>query len=261
MSVPWFEVAFGAHYPEIYARRDQAEADQCLQLLPSLAPLSIHGLPVLDLGCGDGRHLSSLREAQFNVIGLDLSAPLLNLASKRPHSPPLVRGDMRQLPFADHSFGSVLSLFTAFGYFGSLAKNAYMVQQVARVLSTGGHWFLDYFNCDKVRDELGSGEKFQRERTTKGLKITETRMYSQNESIVSKEVQLEKIPGSDASAYLPAEGLKYTEQVAVFGLDEIDKLARHQGLIRVASAGGYAGGKLAGGDRWILVYRKQQDSK
>lgn len=258
MGEPWFEVAFGEHYSEIYGHRNEAEARQCLQLLPSLAPLILGDLNVLDLGCGDGRHLSTLKKSGVEAVGLDLSSALLAKAGDRADKSPLVRGDMRFLPFESRSFGSVLSLFTAFGYFGPLKDNLPMVQEVARVLSPGGHWFLDYFNCDNVRRELGSGEEFRRERIIRGMRITETRKFSESDAMVFKDVTLESISGVDSPMTLPPGGLQYTEKVAVFALDEIDELAGEQGFIRTASAGSYTGCSLDTGDRWILVYRKEQ---
>ncbi len=256
MADSWFEVAFGAHYPEIYGHRDQAEADRCLELLPTLAPLNFQGKPLLDLGCGDGRHLAGFKTGGYDAIGLDLSSALLALASHRPECGPLVRGDMRFLPFHDHNFASVLSLFTAFGYFGALKENLPMVREVTRVLAPGGHWFLDYFNCDAVKNELGSEEKFHRERVVGNLQILETRQYSSARSVVSKDVQLKSTAGTEFSG-LPGGGLSYTEQVAVFSLEEMDELAGSQGLRRVAEAGSYQGAPLNDGDRWILVYRKE----
>ena len=54
---PWFATAFGAHYPLLYRHRDADEAARAVALLPTLAPLHE---PILDLGCGDGRHLALL---------------------------------------------------------------------------------------------------------------------------------------------------------------------------------------------------------
>lgn len=259
VSEPWFEVAFGEHYPEIYGHRDEAEARQCLQLLPSLAPLNASGDKVLDLGCGDGRHLEYLKNSGVDPIGLDLSASLLAIADNRSDGVPLVRGDMRQLPFEKQSFSSVLSLFTAFGYFGSLENNKPMVQEVARVIAPGGHWFLDYFNCENVKRELGSGEEFRRERTINGMRITEVRRFSETDSLVYKDVSLERTNGTASIVNLPHDGLHYTEKVAVFTLGEIDELALSLGLVRVASAGSYDGCSLPEGDRWILVFRKEKN--
>jgi SAM-dependent methyltransferase len=259
----WFVPAFGAHYPLLYQHRDAAEAIECLDLLPRLAPLtSATNRPILDLGCGDGRHLDVLRERGHEAIGLDLSADLLRSALTRDHKgghPVLVRGDMRTLPFADDSFASVLSLFTAFGYFGPPSANRDPIREVSRVLTEGGHWFLDYFDGDHVRRELGSGEPAPRQREIGPLVVDEIRSFESDTAQVCKRVHLRPRPGmqEDAARWgVPGEGLEYTERVAVFTLNELDTMAAREGLTRVAQSGGYEGIPLGEGNRWILVYRK-----
>lgn len=263
MSDGWFRQAFGAHYPLLYQHRDTAEAKRCLALLPRLAPLvPASGGQVLDLGCGDGRHLELLLESGQAAVGLDLSAPLLSLARSRiqRETPPgLVRGDMRALPFSDAAFPAVLSLFTAFGYFGSPAANRVPVQEVARVLVPGGHWYLDYFDGDKVRAELGGQEPQLRERELGPLVIREEREFVQGESLVEKRVHLAPRSGcqTEAKKYgISAEGLRYTERVAVFTLEDLDTMTGQSGMTRVAAAGGYDGEPLGQGSRWILVFQK-----
>ena len=54
----WYETAFGAHYSWLYAHRDQVEAEACVATLAARDYLSM-GV-ILDLGCGEGRHLSDL---------------------------------------------------------------------------------------------------------------------------------------------------------------------------------------------------------
>lgn len=263
MGESWFEKAFGAHYPLLYQHRDAAEAEQCLELLPRLAPLTTcKARLVLDLGCGDGRHLQLLERLGYSSIGLDLSADLLHGAQTRSGDGPflrLVRGDMRRLPFPEDSFCSVLSLFTAFGYFGPPTANQEPVREVGRVLMPGGHWFLDYFDCDEVRAELGGGEPRVRERELGPLTVREERRFLAGESVVAKKVRLEPRDGlqSEAARLGVAEaGLEYTEQVAVFTLRELDDMAARESMTRVAAVGGYGGEPLGEGNRWLLVYRK-----
>lgn len=255
MTDPWFEVAFGAHYPLLYAHRNEEEAARCLDLLPLLAPLSSSGRAILDLGCGDGRHLQKLQQQGLPAVGLDLSQSLLDVAAQRPGNLPLLRGDMRSLPVADSSLDSILSLFTAFGYFGPLIDNDSVIQGISRALAPGGHWFLDYFDCEKVRLELGDGKPVLREREMGGFVARETRKLSGNQDLVKKEVCLKPLPGTPSPQW-PDQGLVYTEQVAVFDLAELDILASRYGLERVAGAGSYTGTPLGQGDRWILVYQR-----
>lgn len=248
MSEAWFEKAFGAHYPRLYAHRDEEEARRCLDLLPRLAPLTASGLPVLDLGCGEGRHLQPLRDRGLPAVGLDLSADLLTRARRQHRDLPLVRGDMRALPFSTEGFGAILNLFTAFGYFGPLAANAPVVAEIARCLCRGGHWFLDYLDADRVREELSGQPVRPRERRLGSVKVVETRRLTPRRDQVCKDVVMTLEPG--------APPLEYTEEVALFTLEEIDEVAAAHGLQRVAGAGDYDGGPLGQGDRWLLVYRK-----
>lgn len=263
MSEPWFKAAFGAHYPLLYQHRNLPEAKRCLELLNGLVSLPQVGSGrILDLGCGDGRHLEILNGWGYDPVGLDLSAELLGYARDRGHgnfSPCLTRGDMRCLPYRAVSFAAVLSLFTAFGYFGSPSANQDPVREIARVLVPGGHWYLDYFDGDQVRKELGSGEPSLRSREMGPLMVEEERKFQAKESSVSKEVRLSPLAGCAEDAErlgIPAGGLTYREVVAVFTLDQLEQMGSDEGFEVVATAGGYEGQPLGRGSRWILVFRK-----
>ena len=252
----WYETAFGAFYPLIYGHRDAEEASRCLEQLDRMATLAP---PLLDLGCGEGRHLELLARRGL-AVGLDLSAPLLQRARTDGGGDlNLVRGDMRRLPVGDGCLGTVVSLFTAFGYFDSKGANARPVAEVARVLRTGGHWCLDYFNADRVRGELAGRPPAVRNRTAGPLVVKEERTYDDARAVVRKVVLLEALPGREEEAAVwgcgPA-GLRYVEEVMVFTLDDLDGMARAAGLERVAAAGSYEGAPLGSGDRWLLVYRR-----
>jgi SAM-dependent methyltransferase len=299
----WYEAAFARHYPVLYQHRDAAEAARCVHNLPQLAPLGDG--PLLDLGCGEGRHLVYLRELVPLALGLDLSQPLLlrareRLASpgvdngraeagpgdestraSRSESPPLVRGDMRWLPFSSEKLTAVLSLFTAFGYFGDLEAHAGLVGEITRVLRPAGHWFLDYLNCDALISHLIEDTNDMRESERGPFLIREERRLAwqgpepaslpataEGDRAVSrtrpdqvrKKVTLKPRPGreEEASALgVTATGLSYEERVALFSLEQIDALATRHGLDRVASAGDYTMNPLtASSPRWLLVYRR-----
>jgi SAM-dependent methyltransferase len=255
----WYETAFGSFYPVLYGHRDDAEAVRCLRLLARLCPLNG---PVLDLGCGEGRHLALLDRPDRPAVGLDLSADLLRGARRRAGGRDLrlVRGDMRCLPCAGGAFGTVVSLFTAFGYFAGRAANAVPVQEIARVLVPDGHWCLDYFDADRLRKELAGNPAAVRERRAGPLAVREIRVYDEARSLVRKSVEMSVLPGREEEAAALGcgpDGIRYGEEVAVFTLDEIDAMAGDAGLARVAGAGDYAGAPLGAGDRWLLVYRRR----
>jgi len=63
------------------------------------------GSRVLDAGCGAGATLGLLTEGGFDAVGLDRADDLLLHARYRG---PVVKGDLRQLPFKDGSFDGAI---------------------------------------------------------------------------------------------------------------------------------------------------------
>ena len=66
--------------------------------------------PVLDLATGTGDVARCLKRKGFDVVGLDISMPMLKIAKKKL-SFPLVRGSALFLPFKSGSFGWVTVAF------------------------------------------------------------------------------------------------------------------------------------------------------
>jgi SAM-dependent methyltransferase len=59
---------------------------------------------LLDLGCGGGQDAGDLRQRGYRIIGLDRTRALLSAGRRRYRSLPLVRADLRDLPFHSMSF-------------------------------------------------------------------------------------------------------------------------------------------------------------
>ncbi len=253
----WYETAFGAHYSWLYAHRDQVEAEACVATLAARDYLSM-GV-ILDLGCGEGRHLSDLSaRGSRDVVGLDLSSELLTRAGTRAaDTAGLVRADMRTLPFATASFGTVLSLFTAFGYFGRLAEHAELLAEIARVLTPGGIWCLDYLNCRRVAATADGVT----ERDAGPCRVVESKTLAADGARIHKRVQIAPLAGRESAAQalgVPTAGLDYTEAVALFDPAALDALAARVGLHRHDAMGGYDGRSFDPdeADRWLLFYRR-----
>jgi SAM-dependent methyltransferase len=141
----WFDLAFDELYADLYSHRDDCEARVLVHSLQEKFPL--RGA-VLDVACGAGRLLEPLRAAFGESVGIDRSAALLHRARARGSSSPLVRGDMRELPFRSGTFGSAVSLFTSFGYFDSVEQDRQALCEVGRTLAPSGRFVLDYLNPD-----------------------------------------------------------------------------------------------------------------
>ncbi len=87
--------------------------------------------PVLDVGCGEGR-LASLLGTDVWWIGVDSSPTQL---AANPHRP-VVRADMRALPFRDGAFPEVTHLWCLY----HLADPVVAITEAVRVLAPGGRY-------------------------------------------------------------------------------------------------------------------------
>lgn len=62
------------------------------------------GARLLDLGCGGGKDAGDLDRRGYRVVGLDRTSALLSAGRRRYPSLPLVRADLRAIPFQAMSF-------------------------------------------------------------------------------------------------------------------------------------------------------------
>jgi SAM-dependent methyltransferase len=107
----------------------------------------------LELGCGTGRVLLPLAKAGVSIVGIDRSVPMLTRARTRlrrlrtPVPASIVRGDIRQLPFASPSVRGGFDLVIApYGILQSLVRDRDLTETlraVANVLPPGGIFGLD----------------------------------------------------------------------------------------------------------------------
>lgn len=90
--------------------------------------------PVLDLGCGHGRHLERLGE--LPVLGVDRDG--LSLREAR-QAAPVARGDFAALPFRSQSLAAVYVWYNTLGTFEPEEAQV-MLREVARCLRPGGRF-------------------------------------------------------------------------------------------------------------------------
>ena len=118
---------------------------------------------VLDLGCGDGRQAVELAHRDYEVVGLDLSLPMLARAGEAAQAKGVkinfIQGDMRDLRF-DGAFDAVYCVGSTFGYFDDDTNQA-VLASVFRALKPGGRLLLGLTNRDYVTHNQPRSSWFQ----------------------------------------------------------------------------------------------------
>lgn len=232
----WFEQWFGEEYLKLYPHRDEVDAARAVNLIAE--KLQLADRLVLDLACGPGRHAVHLRRAGADVVGFDLSLPLLSRARHRGVDVlPVVRGDMRRLPFAPCTFDVVVNLFTSFGYFSEDAQHRLVLRDVAAVLKAGGVLVLDYFNSDELRRYLVERE----ERSVGDQRVVIQRRISSDGGYVIKEI------------HLIDDGRSFVERVRLFNQAELENLMCDAGFEVKDRFGDYDGGPVTATSPRILI--------
>jgi SAM-dependent methyltransferase len=133
----WYRTAFPAEetLKRPWADRTGAEVDRALAMLGAQG-----GERILDMACGTGRHSHELARRGFDVVGVDISPDLLEIAEAEAESltASFVAADLRQLDF-DAEFDFVLNLNDgAIGYFETEEENHRTFEVIAAALRTGG---------------------------------------------------------------------------------------------------------------------------
>jgi SAM-dependent methyltransferase len=236
----WFERWFGEEYIALYPHRNAAEAEKVVALIESvIAPAKV--TRALDLACGAGRHSRALCKRWWTA-GLDLSEVLLRLAKREGVDAALVRGDMRVLPFRDHSFDLVANLFTSFGYFADDASHLDVVREVSRVTRSGGSFVLDFLNTRQLRSSLVPYD----ERHIGDQIVEQRREISSDGRYVIKRICLR---GSQQ---------EFTERVRLFDADDNSSMMLAAGFTVTASLGNYDGDALTTESPRVILFGTRQ---
>ena len=147
----WFQEVFTEEFlrtvPSNIAELTELEADFIAKSLKLKKKSRI-----LDLACGYGRHSLELADRGYEMVGLDLSMPLLQRAlakaQERSLNVKFIHGDMRELNFSG-VFDGCFIWDTSLGYFDD-RMNLRVLQGVQRGLKTGGRILIDVINRDYV---------------------------------------------------------------------------------------------------------------
>ena len=112
----------------------RAEADEVAALVRSSNPKA---RSLLDVACGNGRHLARLAKRFRHVEGLELSQAMIAEAHRLDPDLEISQGDMRLFRLG-RSFDAVTCLFGSIGYMTSARQLSRAVANMATHLAPGG---------------------------------------------------------------------------------------------------------------------------
>ncbi|NHE59223.1 methyltransferase domain-containing protein [Cyclobacterium plantarum] len=211
------------------------------------------GNSLLDLACGQGRHLLELsNRGSFQLFGLDRSRYLTqrakSIARKKGVSIQFKEGDARKLPYASDSFDFVTILGNSFGYFETAEDDVKILKEVFRVLKPGGRLLMDVADGSFLRDNFTprSWEWIDK----KHFVCRERSLATDNERLISREVVTNTEKGVIVDQFY-AERL-YTREILADLIGKVGfKELNFHGNIEVASLRNQDLGMMA--NRFILT--------
>jgi len=235
-DTPWWASRFAslaAIDPDFAGALDrQAEAQ--VDLLESLVDLR-PGDPVLDVGCGGGRHSILLQERGLAVTGVDLAPELLDLARRRwdarhpgREGPTWMNGDMRDLPCAG-PFALAILLDETLGVFDDDADHLRTLSGVVDRLRPGGRVVLELFNPyywahRHVTQHMPPGSLAAGADIVRTYRFDPLRGRVEDRTIVFQDGERRRIPTQSLRAWTPPEIVTLATaagftRVEVFGSD------------------------------------------
>lgn len=146
VDTDWYASAFKPEMAEMtWAENTGREVDRVIKILKPRGDERI-----LDLACGNGRHALELARRGFDVVGVELAEPLLEVARADAEAAgldvPYVQGDLRTVEI-EGEFDIVLNLNDgAIGYLETDEENERIFATVAKALRRGGRQLMQLPN-------------------------------------------------------------------------------------------------------------------
>jgi 2-polyprenyl-3-methyl-5-hydroxy-6-metoxy-1,4-benzoquinol methylase len=131
-----------AHLPVAWPTRMLAAV--CSPFMTPGTPAFIPGGCMLDVGCGNGRYLSTMRSLGWQVQGVEFSAEGVRVC--RMGNLPVHHGDLASAQFLAATF----DLITVRHVIEHIPEPCLFMAELARVLKPGGHLLIETPNCEAL---------------------------------------------------------------------------------------------------------------
>ena len=115
-------------------------------LLGALAELVPRELPVGDVGCGPGHVAGYLAELGCDVVGIDLSPAMIDIARRRYPKLTFHAASMLEMPVADGAWGGAIAMYSVIHL--SAEERRAACRELGRVVQPGGTVMIAFHVSD-----------------------------------------------------------------------------------------------------------------
>jgi SAM-dependent methyltransferase len=215
---------------------------------------------VLELGCGTGRVALALAARGHQVVGVDISEPMLRIAQAKRKR--LLSAQARNVHFLLHDmltlalplrFHAVISPYYAINHLEGRPQRAQAVATIARHLAPGGIAIIHAASPEALRENIeaqGAGTVIKAETTNARLEVTWSEPLLDEPQHKTTRLVDYRIYGADGSL---TEASRERLTYYWFADDEVERSARKVGLDCVRSLTCFEG---EGGRERIFILRK-----
>lgn len=209
-------------FGELYLRStrpllsEEVTAREVAYLRRGFEDLRVPG-PIVDLGCGHGRHAAPLNTRGTlagRILGLELDA--LSIQQRLPGFP-VVRADLRQLPFGSGTLAGAYAWYSTLFVFSD-EEHAALLGEVARCLRPGGRLVLQTVPWERLvaqpeasfaltLPDGGRLEEHSRFDTVRGRDVGTRQLTLPDGRVLSGQYAIRYYPLTDLSRLLESVGL------------------------------------------------------
>ena len=245
----WYKDLFATEDPARYEKYVESDVSRN-QVDFVIDKLALEpGAKVLDLCCGQGRHLIDLAKRGYDVVGLDLSEYMLEkcktAAAAEGISPVLVHADMREIGFTSE-FDAVINMFTSFGYLETNDEDQKVINAASLALKGGGSLLLDLHNRDGLMGHFRPIEWSENKRGD--LLLSEREFDCITGRINAREVTIHEDGRRTESSH----------SLRLYTYNELEKMLQDAGLTMTSVYGGYDSSPFNRQARGMLVIARKE---
>ena len=147
------EEAYALYYDLLYSHRDVArEVDFLERVFSQCSQVSVRR--VLDVGCGTGIHSIELARRGYEVLGVDLSQKMIEVAREKSRAAGVtgvyfLQADATRLEF-EEEFDAAIAMYGVISYFTRDENLLEFLRSLRRALKKGGVFVFDTWNLTGV---------------------------------------------------------------------------------------------------------------